>query len=201
MQQPIRKVLSIRTFWWLVMAGLAFNFATYACNAFMVPLLMRYHGVSLVNASVATGVIVGLTGLIGLTLGGWVADRIHQRFARGRLMFAAVSMLIATLATGYALLAGRIDVGLFVAVFSIGWLFSYNFYTCVYTAIQDVVEPRLRATAMALFLPACTCSVVAWARWWWGCSRTISPKRRCWRQGLAKWPRRSAPKGCTARCT
>jgi MFS family permease len=30
-------------------------------------------------------------------------------------------------------------------------LFSYNFYTCVYTAIQDVVEPRLRGTAMALF--------------------------------------------------
>ena len=150
-QQPIRKVLSIRTFWWLVMAGLAFIFATYACNAFMVPLLMRYHGVSLVNASVATGVIVGLTGLIGLTLGGWVADRIHQRFARGRLMFAAASMLTATLATGYALLAGRIAVGLFAAVSSIGWLFSYNFYTCVYTAIQDVVEPRLRATAMALF--------------------------------------------------
>jgi MFS family permease len=39
----------------------------------------------------------------------------------------------------------------FVAVFSVGWLFAYTFYTCVYTAIQDVVEPRLRATAMALF--------------------------------------------------
>src|SRR3546814_18623038 len=60
-------------------------------------------------------------------------------------------MLIATIATGYTLLAGRIEVGMFVAVFSLGWLFSYNFYTCVYTAIQDVVEPRLRATAMALF--------------------------------------------------
>ncbi|MDC6668361.1 hypothetical protein OEZ84_26880, partial [Leclercia adecarboxylata] len=138
-KQPMRKVLSIRTFWWLVMAGLAFNFATYACHAFMVPLLMRYHGLPLVEASVATGVIVGLTGLVGLTLGGWVADRIHQRFARGRLIFAAVSMLIATIATGYALLAGRIEAGVFVAVFSIGWLFSYNFYTCVYTAIQDVV--------------------------------------------------------------
>ena len=150
-EQPIRKVFAIRTFWWLVLAGLAFNFATYACNAFMVPLLMRYHAVPLVEASIATGVIVGLTGLIGLTLGGWVADKIHQRFARGRLIFAAVSMLIATALTGYALLAGRIEVGVFVAVFSIGWLFSYNFYTCVYTAIQDVVEPRLRATAMALF--------------------------------------------------
>ena len=147
----MRKVLAIPTFWWLVLAGLAFNFATYACNAFMVPLLMRYFGAPLVQASVATGVIVGLTGLIGLTFGGWVADRIHARFERGRLLFAAASMVVATLATGYALLAGRVELGVFVAVFSVGWLFSYNFYTCVYTAIQDVVEPRLRATAMALF--------------------------------------------------
>lgn len=40
---------------------------------------------------------------------------------------------------------------MFVTVFAVGWLFSYNFYTCVYTALQDVIEPRLRATAMALF--------------------------------------------------
>lgn len=150
-EQPIRKVLAIRTFWWLVLAGLAFNFATYASNAFMVPMLMRYFGVPLVEASVATGVIVGVTGLVGLTLGGWIADRIHARYERGRLLFASASMLVATLCTGYALFAGQIAVGLFVAIFSIGWLFSYNFYTCVYTAIQDVVEPRLRATAMALF--------------------------------------------------
>src|SRR5690606_34318442 len=63
----------------------------------------------------------------------------------------AVSLLVATLCTGWALMAGRIDFAVFVVVFAIGWLFSYNFYTCVYTALQDVVEPRLRATAMALF--------------------------------------------------
>jgi MFS family permease len=149
--KPLRKVLAIRTFWWLVLAGLAFNFATYACNSFMVPMLQRYFLLPLEQAAVATGVIVGLTGLFGLTLGGWMADRIHQRSATGRLLFAAVSMLIAALATAYALLAGRVEIGVFVAVFSVGWLFAYNFYTCVYTAIQDVVEPRLRATAMALF--------------------------------------------------
>ncbi|MGP0172763.1 spinster family MFS transporter [Pseudomonas sp. NCHU5208] len=148
---PLRKVLAIRTFWWLVLAGLAFNFATYACNAFMVPMLQRYFGMGLQQAAMATGVIVGLTGLVGLTLGGWVADKVHQRWANGRLLFAALSMLIGTLCTGWALSAGRIEVGVFVGVFSLGWLFSYNFYTCVYTAIQDVVEPRLRATAMALF--------------------------------------------------
>jgi MFS family permease len=149
--KPLRKVLTIRTFWWLVLAGLAFNFATYACNSFMVPMLQRYFLLPLEQAAMATGVIVGLTGLLGLTLGGWLADKIHQRWQTGRLLFAALSMLVAALATGYALHAGRIEVALFVTLFSIGWLFAYNFYTCVYTAIQDVIEPRLRATAMALF--------------------------------------------------
>ncbi|PRB80186.1 MFS transporter [Pseudomonas sp. MYb185] len=149
--KPLRKVLAIRTFWWLVLAGLAFNFASYACNSFMVPMLQRYFGLGLQNAAMATGVIVGVTGLFGLTLGGWLADKIHQRWAAGRLLFAAFSMLVACVCTAWALSAGRIDTAVFVGVFSIGWLFSYNFYTCVYTAIQDVVEPRLRATAMALF--------------------------------------------------
>ena len=149
--KPLRKVLSIRTFWWLVVAGLAFNFATYACNSFLVPMLQRYFLMPLQDAAVATGVIVGVTGLIGLTLGGWLADKIHQRWKRGRLLFAALSMLIAAVATGAALASGKVEIALFVGLFSFGWLFSYNFYTCVYTAIQDVVEPRLRATAMALF--------------------------------------------------
>lgn len=149
--KPLRKVLAIRTFWWLVMAGLAFNFATYACNSFMVPMLQRYFLLPLEQAAMATGVIVGLTGLAGLTLGGWLADKIHQRWQAGRLLFAALSMLISALATGSALLAGRVEIAVFVALFSVGWLFAYNFYTCVYTAIQDVIEPRLRATAMALF--------------------------------------------------
>lgn len=150
-QRPLRRVLAIRTFWWLTLAGLAFNFASYACNSFMVPMLQRYFLLPLQQAGVATGLIVGLTGLIGLTAGGWVADYLHQRSRSGRLLFGAFSMLVAALATGYALLAGRIDTGLFIALFGLGWLFSYAFFTCVYTALQDVVEPRLRATAMALY--------------------------------------------------
>jgi MFS family permease len=149
--RPIRRVLAVPTFLWLVMAGLCFNFATYACNSFLVPMLQRYFLMPLQEAAVATGVIVGVTGLVGLTLGGWIADKIHQRVANGRLLFAAFSLVISTVCTAWALHSGRIEIGVFVAVFSVGWLFAYNFYTCVYTAIQDVVEPRLRATAMALF--------------------------------------------------
>ncbi|QND52246.1 MFS transporter [Phyllobacterium sp. 628] len=152
--QPVRKVLSIPTMWWLIVAGIAANFAAYSTNTFMVPVLQRYFGLPLEQAAITTGVIVGVTGLIGLTLGGWVADKMHQRSERGRLLFGAFGLAVAALATGHALTLGGTEIALFTAVFSFGWLLQYNYYTCVYPAIQDVVEPRLRATAVALFFAA-----------------------------------------------
>ncbi len=150
-RQPIRKILSIPTMWWLTLAGLCYNFATYANTSFMVPMLQRYFGLELSQAAISVGVIVGVTGLFALPLGGWIADRLHVRIPNGRLLFGGVSLLLTSLCTGVALVAGKIDVAVFVGLFAVGWVFAYNFYTCVYTAVQDVVEPRLRATAMALF--------------------------------------------------
>lgn len=150
-QQPIRKILAIPTMWWLTLAGLCYNFATYANTSFMVPMLQRYFDLELTQAAMSVGVIVGVTGLFALPLGGWIADRLHVRLRNGRLLFGGVSLLMTSLLTGIALAAGKIDVAVFVGLFAAGWVFAYNFYTCVYTAVQDVIEPRLRATAMALF--------------------------------------------------
>lgn len=149
--QPISKILAIPSMWWLTLAGLCYNFATYANTSFMVPMLQRYFGLELSQAAMSVGIIVGVTGLVALPLGGWIADRLHVRMVNGRLLFGAVSLLLTSLLTGIALAAGKIDVAVFVGLFAAGWVFAYNFYTCVYTAVQDVVEPRLRATAMALF--------------------------------------------------
>lgn len=151
-RQPIRKILSIPTMWWLTLAGLCYNFATYANSSFMVPMLQRYFALELSQAAMSVGIIIGVTGLFALPLGGWIADRLHMRMANGRLLFGGISLLLTSLCTGIALVAGKIDVAVFVGLFALGWVFAYNFYTCVYTSVQDVVEPRLRATAMALFL-------------------------------------------------
>jgi MFS family permease len=40
---------------------------------------------------------------------------------------------------------------LFTILMGIGWLLFYIYYVTVYPAIQDVVEPKLRGTAMALY--------------------------------------------------
>lgn len=154
-EKPIKKVLSIPTMWWIILAGIASNFSSYATNSFMVPLMQRYFQLELEPAAIATGVIVGVTGLVGLILGGYLADKAHQRSDKGRLTLGAVCLAIAAVLTWYALTQfDDFDVTAFIGVFALGWLFQYFYYICVYPAIQDVVEPRLRATGVAIFFAA-----------------------------------------------
>jgi MFS family permease len=150
-EAPIRSVLSTRTILWVILSGIAVNFSAYAGNGFLVPMIQRYFGLELTAAAVTTGFIVGVTGLIGLTAGGAVADKIYQRKPSGRLVYGAASLVVAALATAAALATGPDSVTVFAVLFGIGWLAQYAYYTSVYPAIQDVVAPRLRATAVALY--------------------------------------------------
>jgi MFS family permease len=148
---PIRTVLRTRTILWIILSGITVNFSAYAGNGFLVPMIQRYFGLPLTAAAVTTGFIVGVTGLVGLTAGGWVADRIYARSEHGRLVYGAGSLVVAAVATAAALASGRASLTLFAALFGLGWLAQYGYYTSVYPAIQDVIEPRLRATAVALY--------------------------------------------------
>lgn len=151
---PMRKVFGIRTMLWLFVAGAALNFAAYATYSFMVPLIQRYFGLGLGQAAVSTGVIVGLTGLVGLTLGGWIADRLHSGAQVNRLVFGGISMALASVGAWYAFTLGKDQAALFVMVFACAWLLQDAYYVSVLPAIQDVVDPRLRGTAMAIYFAA-----------------------------------------------
>lgn len=150
-ERPIRKILSIQTIWWVILSGVTVNFALYAGNGFMVALLQRYYELSLSHAAIVTGLIVGLTGLIGLTFGGILSDKVSQRNKLSRLHLGTFGMLAAALCTYLALTQDAESLVAFSVLFGTGWLCYYSYYTTVYPALQDVVEPRLRATAMALY--------------------------------------------------
>ncbi len=149
--KPVRKILSIKTMWWIILSGVSVNFAAYAGNGFLVALLLRYYQLPIADASIITGGIVGVTGLIGLTLGGHLSDSIHKRSETGRLTYGAVCLLIASIAIFAALKQGQGALTLFSVLFGLGWLTYYSYYTTVYPALQDVVQPKLRGTAMALY--------------------------------------------------
>ncbi len=151
---PFRSLLRVRTLWWLVLAGIGAQIASYAVATFSVPLFQRYFHTSLAMGATFAGIMIALTGLVGLTLGGRIADRASRRSPAGRVLTGAYSVLVAVPLTAAAFIVASDMPVLFVIIFSAGWLPQYLYFTAAYPAVADVVEPRLRGTAMAVFLAA-----------------------------------------------
>jgi MFS family permease len=150
---PYGLVLATPTMRWIILSGALHNCNLYAISAFQMPYLMRYHGVSLIDAG-RLSTLLALAGIPGLLLGGFVGDLTRRSNANGRLLVGALAFLVSGPMSYLALNALPGDLlgfGVFMAIGS-GLMFVY--YGTVYSAIQDVVEPSLRGTAMALYFCA-----------------------------------------------
>ena len=145
------RVLRIKTLWWIVISGALHNFNVYAINAFQTPFLQRYHALNLRNAALVSALVVGLVGAIGLLAGGWASDRLSRRRADGRLLLASVTMMASVPCVFLALAQAPGSIVAFMIPMALGTTLSFVYYATVYAAIQDVVEPRLRGTAVAVY--------------------------------------------------
>lgn len=123
----------------------------YALNGFVPALIGRYYGLTDRNAGLVAGIILGAVGIVGLLGGGWVADRVQRLRRNGRLLVAAAAMLVSApcLYIGVSQPPGHVQS--FMVWVGLGVMLMYVYYAGVYAAIQDVVEPSLRGTAMALY--------------------------------------------------
>lgn len=148
---PYRAVLRIRTITWLMVAGIGLQIPTYGVATFVVPLLQRYFGLSIGPASIGAGAILGLAGIVGLLLGGMLADRAAQRHPSGRLLVAAGGFAAAIPLTLAALLVGPGSAVLFVALFAVGWTGTQFLSSAASPAIADVTPANVRATAIAVY--------------------------------------------------
>jgi predicted MFS family arabinose efflux permease len=148
---PYRAVLGIPTMWWIILSGLLFNFNSYAVNTFQTAFLQRFHELGLRDANNISAVSLGLTGAIGLLAGGWLGDRLRVRRPNGRLLLAAASMLCAAPCVFVALEQPKGGVVLFTILMGAASACTFVYYSTVYSAIQDVVAPQLRGTAVSLY--------------------------------------------------
>ncbi|HEY0682836.1 MAG TPA: MFS transporter [Steroidobacter sp.] len=147
---PFRSVLRIKTMWWIVLSGLLYNFNAYAVNVFQNPFLQRFHELGLKDASTISAVSLGLTGAIGLLLGGWLGDRLRTR-ANGRVLVGAFALLLAAPCVFAALQQPKGGVLMFTVLMATSSALSFAYYSTTYAAIQDVVPPNLRGTAVSLY--------------------------------------------------
>src|SRR2546425_503857 len=148
---PYRLVLSTPTMRWLIISGALHNFNMYAIGAFITPFLMRYHGADIRNANFVSMVAYGLFGVPGLILGGIVGDAVMKRRASGRLLVGAFAILGSVPLIFLALGMTSGDILGFMILMGAGCALMYSYYSTVYSTIQDVIEPGLRGTAMALY--------------------------------------------------
>lgn len=148
---PFRMVMRIKTMWWIVLSGLLYNFNAYAVNVFQTPFLQRFHELGLQDANTISAVSLGLTGVIGLWLGGWLGDRLRMTRSNGRVLVGAVALLLAAPCVFLALQQPKGGIVMFTAMMATSSALSFAYYSTVYAAIQDVVPPKVRGTAVSLY--------------------------------------------------
>ena len=151
---PYLRVLSIPTMLWIIASGALHNFNMYAIGGYLAVYLMRVHGQDVQVAGWVAMAVYGLCGVPGMILGGVLGDAVLRRRRNGRMLVAAVAIATAVPAFFYALSQPRGEWLLFSVPFGFGCMMLYMYYATVYTTIQDVIEPSLRATAMALYFCA-----------------------------------------------
>jgi MFS family permease len=151
-----RRVLALPTMWWIIVSGALHNFNMYALGAFISSFLVRYHGLTVRQAGHVSAVVYGC-GALGIFAAGWLGDLAFRRRVSGRLEVAWVALAAAIPCLLLGLDAPSGDVWLCVAGLLPGCLLLYSYYGTVYATIQDVVEPSMRGTAMAIYFCAMYC--------------------------------------------
>ncbi|HUB78096.1 MAG TPA: MFS transporter [Bryobacteraceae bacterium] len=146
------SLLRIPALGWIAASGAILNFALYSFSTFLPAFLKRYHGLSVAQAGLWTGIGSGVAGVAGAVLAGVWGDRIIVRWANGRLLLAAGAALVAAPLAWMAIAvpAGQPAPALALIMPAYGLLQTY--YGLVYAAINDIVVPELRGTAMAGYL-------------------------------------------------
>jgi MFS family permease len=144
-------ILRIPCIRWIALTGALYNANMYTLAAFLPAYLHRYHALDQKQSTTIAAILFGASGVLGLLLGGWAADRVAAVRANGRLLVAAVSALLMALGTYFALNQRPGQTILFTLIMTAGCTVGYVYYASVYATIQDLVPPNLRGTAMALY--------------------------------------------------
>jgi MFS family permease len=164
----VREILSKRSFVLLTLGGALVSFVNYANSAWIPSFFFRNHAAEIAVLAHATsasfgvrlgpagflgpvlGLASGVAGVIGTLAGGWLTDWQARRslsayiwvqvvFTVLRLPFQALAMTAPSVAVAVgALFAQAICIGVAGAP--------------AYASIQGLVQPRVRATAAAIFL-------------------------------------------------
>ena len=126
------------------------SFVTYGVGFWTAPLLLRMHDTNPAEVGLYIGLGSALGGLIGVTLGGMLADRFKRRHPAGRLVIGYLAVFGST-----PLILWMIYTDNLMTAFILN--FAHHFFSASWPGIPpstaaDLVLPRMRAVAGAYYI-------------------------------------------------
>lgn len=143
-------VLSSPLFWSISLVGVALGVAAYAMGTYLPTFFTRTYALDLTGAGASAALVLGGSGLVGLTLGGWMADRLAIGRIFGRPMMGMFACFLATPLLAFGLNAGDLTVA--VGFLTAGWTLYYVFFVTAHTTLLDQFDSQLRGRVVGVFL-------------------------------------------------
>ncbi len=145
------SVLKIPTLLWIIASGALLNFNMYAYGTFTVSFLIRVHKQPLSQAGILTGVIMLTGGVAGGLIAGRIGDWIIRKRKDGRLLAAALFALGGAPLAYFGVIQPDGSLTAAVALLALAYGSCNTYYGLVYSSIQEIVAPALRATTMSIY--------------------------------------------------
>jgi len=149
---PVRHLLRVPAFVALVASGVLVTFATISFITWGPDFVVRFKRFSLREAGVSLGAIGFAALVVGVLVGGYVADRLQERWAHGRVLTMAVAFLLAAPFVLWALAAR--DKILVLAAFFMASFFLSWYHGPATAVIHDLVPRRAHATSVGVYMCA-----------------------------------------------
>ncbi len=145
-----RRLFTNATFLHLALAAGIANFAIQGIHTFEAPYFLRRFEVSLSEVGLVLGTVGGLSTAAGMLTGGFTSDWIARRDRRWYCWLSAIGVLV----TGPLYAAAFLQSSwLFSAVIlALPGLFLYLFHAPAQAVLHNMSHPRMRATAISLYM-------------------------------------------------
>ena len=120
----------------------------FGINYFFTALMMRKFALGIGEAGLYAGVIASLPAAISVVLSGWLGDKFGEKHPAAYALVPGVCLLIG--GPLYAFAITRADLAVLLALVSVSTVFMFGYLGITYAALQNLMHPRMRATASAL---------------------------------------------------
>lgn len=134
----------------IVIGATLASFVGYGVGQFTTSFLLRTHGLTIQEASLLYGVVLGVMAAIGVFSSGWLADRMSKKYPTALSWLPALGMGASVPLYAFGFLMPNL--WLAVPALMIAAMIHYFYLGPMYAVSGGVVDSRMRATSVAITL-------------------------------------------------